>query len=531
MKRLIGLTALCAIAGIGCGDDDGPGMMDAGADVVIVIDSGPADTAVPMDVPRVDGGPMTVTGIPCDDVRGCPTDPAGGDSHCITATDLPNVAAGIAGGIVTADTVAGLPGGATGVPATLFPDGYCQPPCSTDADCGTGATCLGADAETGETGNCFASCTYNRDDNGGCRDGYACLRATATGTEGICYSPHYAIGEAPGLCDEGNDTICQVERCDENDGAAGDCVDNGIEGVQTPGDCAESPSPCAAEGVANPANNYDRLWFNADNPTRCNNETHYCEHPGDDTADVGDTCEEDWDCPTNAGLCLTFDVSGTDTSYCTSLDCDLGGDFACGAGNVCNLRALGAPACLESCTTGGGAGITTNPATWRTNDGGCAPGFGCYWDGMTAASAANGACVPGVFNDVTTPNTGTVCDTDDDCWSPFGRGTCIEFNNGVKMCTVRDCLTPLAPFAGSMMPDQGCGQADAVCVGISPDDESFGACFQSCTVGDDCDPELDCAPILAGGASVCFVGCEDDEDCHSGETCMGATATELGSCM
>ena len=75
MKRLIGLTALCAIAGIGCGDDDGVTPMDASTDgPVIMIDGGP----------EVDGGPVVDGGMPdvptattsigerCTAARGCP---------------------------------------------------------------------------------------------------------------------------------------------------------------------------------------------------------------------------------------------------------------------------------------------------------------------------------------------------------------------------------------------------------------------------------------------------------------------------
>ena len=56
----------------------------------------------------------------------------------------------------------------------------------------------------------------------------------------------------------------------------------------------------------------------------------------------------------------------------------------------------------------------------------------------------NGGCIPGEFNAVTTPNIGEPCEDDSECWSPFGRGTCIQFTNGHSMCTVRDCGSPIA---------------------------------------------------------------------------------------
>jgi hypothetical protein len=451
------------------------------------------------------------TGLPC---AGSCADGA----RCVAEGTFDNLAAGVVGStVVAADTVAGLPGGGSGVPGTIFRGGYCQPTCFNDAQCGLGAVCLGATDST--AGSCYSECDYDRVDNGGCRDGYVCLRATPTATTGVCYSPLSRLGESPGTCDGTSDTICKVERCDDTDGAAGDCVDNGIAGIQTPGNCAANPASCGGD-----PNNYDRLWYNPTNPSVCNRATYFCEHPGDPTSSVGDSCVEDWDCPTPEGLCLDLNVSGSPRSYCTSLECDTGGAYACDAGFVCNARAYGANACLEPCTTGAGPGVTTNPATWRTNDGGCDVGFACYWDGRSAAT--EGACIPGNFNAVTSPNTGATCDEDSDCWSPFGRGRCLSFGNGVRFCSVIDCTTPLAVFGGYPPTNAGCGDPGAICVGVG----DGTACFESCTTGDDCAVGLDCAPILSDGGRLCFRGCETASDCHSGQTCVGASATMLGTC-
>ncbi|MBX3250891.1 MAG: hypothetical protein KF901_27180 [Myxococcales bacterium] len=622
MKRLIGLMVVSALAGVGCGDDDDT-IVDGGGDSgpVIELDGGE-------DAGGRDSGPVVptqITGIPCDMVRGCPT--PGGAEDCLAELSLPNVAAGLAMGIVMSDTVSGLPSGGTGVPGVLWPGGYCQADCRVDADCGPNAGCFFATEE--EPGRCFTTCTFNREDNSDCRDGYMCLRLEAGSTNGVCWTPLSSIGERVGTSCNGDgtdpDTICKVERRDTN----------GIPGIQTPGDCAstETPLACvprferecrsgteeglaagatcvtsdqcagglgcvegtctacptgyscglvgcapscstrpAAEGGAtagqscetiadcarglgcldgmctacpmghacssaglctfqNAAANFDRTTYNADSPKTCNRATNYCEHPGNPAASVGDNCDEDWDCPTRGGLCLVFNVSDEERSYCTSLDCDLGGAFGCGTDAVCNQRALGAPACLEGCVVGRAAGATADVATWNRGEDACPEGFGCYWNGTGAAGVANnGACVPGNFNDRTTPNIGASCTTDDDCWSPFGRGDCIRFNNGAQMCTVRDCGAPLEFLGATPGADAGCGQADAVCVGgVSADDPTFGVCFQTCESGNDCADGLDCSPILSMG-KVCFVGCAEDVDCKTGQTCVGATATELGRC-
>ena len=70
-----------------------------------------------------------------------------------------------------------------------------------------------------------------------------------------------------------------------------------------------------------------------------------------------------------------------------------------------------------------------------------------------------------------------------------------------------------------------------VCLQIDPDDELFGACFGRCANGEECPAGSDCAPILNNGASICFQGCSDNEDCHTslGETCVGAVAGDPAS--
>lgn len=504
MKRLIGLTALCAIAGIGCGDDDGPGV-DSGVDggpIIMLDGGGDSDTPRPDggDAGRDGGGVSTTIGTPCDPVRGC----AGPGEMCYDEARFTNTTGG------TGDPIQGdVPEEyASGYTSTLFPNGYCSvPECDLDAadtSCGAGATCLNVGGADDPFGLCLANCEANSTDNSTCRDGYDCIPG-----ENVCF-----VG-----CKEIAD--CRIERRESN----------GIAGIQTPMDCSAMPASCGGM-----ATNFDRLVWLGDaevGDLDCNTDTFRCEFSGRAGAEAGDACESDYQCEAN-GRCLR-DEPGDDPvwgedGFCTKISCNTPGRGCAGDG-VCTDRRIGVDICVPPCTVGEGAN-PEDPATWLTNRGGCAEGQTCIWSG-SAAATDNGYCFPAQFNpSVTTENVGSTCEEDTDCWSPFGEGSCFtrlfvadgepdDLPNGY--CSVLDCG---APGRGG---ENSCGEGN-LCVGLGSDAAPISLCFQGCETAADCQAGLGCTAITDGEAKVCFPGCSETADCRTGETCVGASATELGAC-
>ena len=301
MNRWISFALMLGLGGaFACGDDDGViPELDGSTDMP----TPPPD--VQMDIPeRPDLGPRMLAGAACTTARGC----IEGECNDTGAGTIPWVS--VQGGmLVPGDTIEGL----DMIPQVgIYPEGFCSIDCDDDAACGLNGVCIRGDASTPQLeGTCYQSCTYNRTDNGGCRDGFSCFRRTGSSTEGFCEAPFFAGAAVTGVCGGPmGDTMCKVERRETN----------GIEGIQQPFACAQATDgsyPCetaTSMGMAS-LNNYDRRFYNEDNPSTCNQDTGYCMHPGNDAASVGDMCVEDWDCPTEAGLCLTFDVNDAETSY------------------------------------------------------------------------------------------------------------------------------------------------------------------------------------------------------------------------
>ncbi|MCB9599903.1 MAG: hypothetical protein H6722_13790 [Sandaracinus sp.] len=493
MKRLIGLTALCAIAGIGCGDDDGVTPMDASTDgPVIMIDGGPPPGDSGPDAGR-DGGPTPTTsiGTACDAVRGCP----GGSERCLGQSDFESTIG------TDADPIMGAPAEYDdGYTSSPFPGGYCTvldcDPDMPDTSCGEGARCVQVFQDTA---NCWSNCTANGTDNSTCRDGYSCLPG-----ENVCF-----IG-----CVDTAD--CRAERQESN----------GIPGIQFPSECQRDAAACGGT-----ATNFDRLvWLTDDvaGDLDCNTSTFTCEFSGTSGAEAGDACENDYDCEAN-GRCLTDDpdedpVFGA-AGFCTKISCN-SPTRGCAGDAVCTERRIGTDICVPQCTVGEGAD-QANAATWVTNHGGCPGNQTCIWTG-SAAATDNGYCFPANFTDVTTENIGATCADDAECWSPFGDGSCFtslfaddDLPNGY--CSVLDCG---APGRGG---ENSCGEGN-LCVGLGSGDAPISLCFQGCETAADCSAGLGCTAITEGGETVCFPGCQETADCRSGETCVGASATELGAC-
>jgi hypothetical protein len=455
------------------GQDGGSPDMDAGSD------GGSTDT---------DGGGTacdvtmagSVPGAACEQPTSCDT-AIGGDSACNPELmpEFSMVQTNADGGVIR-DSDGGTVDGGT-VSATLFPATMCGMGCDPEADtdpCGDCGSCSAgwlpppggriprlqyslASTDSGPAGVCRADCTPEPDGNGGCRDGYTC-------------DPQL------GVC---------VEAC-END------------------------TQCRLQAVGS-----GELTVNQDSPRYCNESTGRCTFDGDPDASAGDPCDTDADCPSD-GLCIQNEEYPG--GFCTKLYCDQPG-FECSPGAQCTINAprVGATACLPGCQVGqqDGSGV---PVGSGASDDQCATGEACYWDRTTQDPDANpnGGCFRGNFNDITEPNTGQACTSDDECYSPFGYGACIfsglEETSG--MCSIFD-VTADGILPGVPAADVCDSANNDIALRLSGDGEPVEtACFHECTSASDCASGHACDTVgtdsFGNDIDVCLPFCTDNGDCR-----------------
>lgn len=401
--------------------------------------------------------------------------------------------------------------------ATIFPNGgECSTPCLLDpadaadlnAECGDCGACsgiqigrIGLILDTMGPGNtarglCRPFCTPSQTDNGGCREEYT---------------------------------------CDVNSGTCGEACTSDMQ-------CRFGVDDIDGDGGG------EIVYLGDTFPASCNLTTGRCDVMGTAGARPGDPCTGDADCEDN-GLCITGDA--WPGGYCSRLGCHWPG-FECGTGAVCDVRSFGdVTVCLDGCQVGeedGMAGLVTGDAGHATD---CAPGFACFWDGATADPAAdpNGGCIPAEYNSRTVPNTGGVCQTDADCYSPFGYGRCFfaggdldgdetnaEIDSGI--CVISNCavfenaggmpVDGLLPGVETTTPvcnSQGSGATD-ICLNFSGMDEPPATfCLQRCTDAAECAPGYACLEITTAGDRICWPFCAADADCRGAATCE----TEAGA--
>jgi hypothetical protein len=140
---------------------------------------------------------------------------------------------------------------------------------------------------------------------------------------------------------------------------------------------------------------------------------------------------------------------------------------------------------------------------------GCRDGYTCYWG--RGEDDPSGFCDVGVFTDVTESNIGAECETDDECYSPFGYGGCDpDFG-----CTVFECGAPGVPA-------DICGSG-ATCVDFIDFGVDLFACLRTCATADDCPVGDACADLdedpMTPGDQVCFGFCLNSAECRDGEVC------------
>lgn len=208
--------------------------------------------------PEPDGGaPLISPGEACTPERGCRS----AASACLV--DEPGE--GDLGG--PDDPILNHPDGEeTVVERTLFPDGWCNDsyPGETDATCDPEdphplCSIRGVCAELSIGPVCAEECDPTAAANDICRDGYRC-------------DPEHA-GCLPG-CQ--SDDQCRIAREETN----------GVDGLQTPEDCAAMPIACTPtdcatepadpEACADPASNFDHLVYDTESTATCDPESYRC---------------------------------------------------------------------------------------------------------------------------------------------------------------------------------------------------------------------------------------------------------------
>jgi len=391
--------------------------------------------------------------------------------------------------------VMGAPGG--GIDRFVFLGGSCTPKRATVFD-GTTASCdlrasLGSQG-CGEDGVCTIVGRAGQAPVAGCRKACDPEAAESGCREG------YTCGLTDGFCTEGcqSDVECRVGPVDSD--GDGEFDMNGVDTVSN---------------------------------VTCDPNTARCVHGAGEQAS-GESCVRDDDCPEN-GVCIIEGASVAGQSFpeghCTRPGCEAPVN-ACDNGTACeSLRPwLGEPSteplCFESCKVG------MEAADLRTGTGGhgegCRDGYRCHYNGGSGADS--GVCVGGNYNAVTTNNVGQTCETNADCYSPFGLGYCLVYQVTQAgevlpgICTVFDCAVPGLPL-------DVCGQNN-VCVSQDNDtDETM--CEHNCKDASECGKGFACTDLDEDPktSKTCVPPCLTDADCKTGEKCILAQAgAQLGLC-
>lgn len=497
-SRALGVVAvgIASIVVAGCPEDNDP---PEDAAIVVGDDSGRDAAIVERDAPeRADTGPM------CGQVGY-----VGG--ACATARCFEPW-------VCQEEVVRTIPSvlrdGTAGRPFSIsyYPGGLCEGSCNPNLrdQCNSCSSCLssGEDEAGNELGSCYMNCAVNATDRGGCNEGYGCNRAY-----GAC-TPACTVIEGVDSCqfsietdDDGNSTIYD-------------------------------------EGV--------------DYPSHCNVGTGLCETTGRAGARAGDDCEDEFDCETN-GVCYRSedpDAPATlQDGYCIRIGCN-DTDLRCQDGDVCTQSLFGLPGgvCMRGCSVG-----SEETADQRFGAAGgnpeCGAGEACFWDGVHGATGLNGGCFPGNYNDVPAYNVGEGCDTDADCWSPYGLGRCL-FSEGNALgdrvgrgiCVVGGCGTSsggaglrvadavvAVPDPSEICQTTGApaGSSNDRCVAFS---ETQTFCVAGCATAAECPTGYACPNLGSGlvALRICWPECMVDADCREGASCLnerrGACNPDTDSC-
>jgi hypothetical protein len=300
-----------------------------------------------------------------------------------------------------------------------------------------------------------------------------------------------------------------------------------VEGCQSDDECRLQLIDADGDGTA------DSLAYDDDSLAECDLDTYRCTLPGPATGATGDACERLDDCEPD-GICVqpaqTFAGLPFPGGMCTKTGCNVEGRECSGDNATCErLRSwtpglITAFSCLQSCTVG------AEPEADRVGPNGhgegCRDGYRCHYNGGNGAES--GVCVGGNYNAVTENNMGSACETDADCYSPYGLGSCLLLSVGdvtapTGSCSLMDCNIP-------GLPDDVCGDK-GVCIGLNSD---LTFCAQTCEEAEECADGYACTDEDGDPrtARICYPACLADEDCRKDvETCSLSPNSGVGACV
>ncbi|GBF98892.1 hypothetical protein Rsub_11530 [Raphidocelis subcapitata] len=402
--------------------------------------------------------------------------------------------------------------GKTTTTTTATDAAQCVPTCTRDADCGTGAACVG--------GTCSA-----------CKPGYYPSATAASGCAECGFGFYCPNGKDRNPCSAGKTTTTTtatdaaqcVPTCTSNaDCPSGVACAGGTCSACKPG---YYPSATAASGCAECGfgfycpNGADRNPCGAGKTTTTTTAT--------DAAQCVPTCTSNTDCPSGVacvgGTCSAckpgYYPSATAASGCAECGlgfyCPNGKDRnPCGAGKTTTTTTATDPAqCVPTCTsnTDCGTGVACVDGTCSA----CKPG---YYPSATAASG----CAECGF--------GFYCPNGADR-NPCGAGknttttTATDAAQCVPTCTSNtDCPSGVACVGGT---------CSACKPGYYPSATAASGCAE-CGFGFYCPNGADRNPCGAGkttttttatDAAQCVPGCSTDADCGTGVACAGGTCS------
>jgi hypothetical protein len=473
-SRYLSVVLACGLSlGFGCGDDD---TAKSTADAAVGGAGGRAGSSgrAGQGGRSGSGAAAAVLGSPCVNDLDC------GKLFCDRENDQPV-------------PVTGAPGGE--IAQALFPGGSCTPKPLTTYDPTGGSSCDPTEPRGAQ----------------GC------------GSNGVCSIESQTATSVEVACRLGCEPSNTSTGCDRDAYTCDFSTRSCLESCKVDAECRLLSLDSDNDGVV------DSFSYDSSSRATCDQSTGRCTHAGGSAA-LGAACERSQDCSGDS-ICIAdgTDVEGQDfpDGFCSRRGCDISGR-ECDSGSVCAaLRpglngSLTEPLCLTSCTVG------AEPAELRVgpngHGAGCRAGYACRYNGGPGASS--GVCVGGIYNAVTTNNIGSACKSSEDCYSPYGAGTCLSYglsdnSSSPGICTVSDCYSP-------GLPDDLCGSGND-CIGSGADQSM---CAHTCKSANDCPTGYACADDDddASTAKTCYPVCLTDGDCRSNQKCTLYAGQMVGSC-